>query len=84
MPTARSVKRPSPVKRSEFEALRAMVEHNVAVAERNRAEHEVEFRRIADIQLNVDRLGAIVRRLAVICASEVPKARDQRGGVEGG
>jgi hypothetical protein len=63
MAPVRGFKKARGVSRSELEALRAIVEQNSAVAERNRAEHEVEFKRIAEIQAKVDQPGAIMRRL---------------------
>ena len=51
------------VTRSEFEALRTLVEQNSATADRNRTQHEIEFKRIAELQVTLDRLAAIVKRL---------------------
>jgi hypothetical protein len=51
------------VTRAEFDALRGIVAKNGETADRNRAEHEVEFRRIAEIQLKLDRLAGAVERL---------------------
>lgn len=49
--------------RAEFDALCDIVGRNVETTARNRAEHEVEFRRIADIQRKLDQLSGVVERL---------------------
>ena len=51
------------VTRAEFDALRALVEENAAIASRNRAEHEIEFKRIAQMQVTLDELRASLKRL---------------------
>jgi hypothetical protein len=51
------------VTRAEFDALRVLVEKNAETAERNRVEHEVEFKRIAQMQVTLDELSAVVQRL---------------------
>jgi hypothetical protein len=63
MPSKRGLKGTGSVKRSEFDALRAVVQRNGVIADRNRVEHEIEFKRIAEIQLKLDRLDAIIKRL---------------------
>ncbi len=49
--------------RAEFDALRDIVNTNSETAARNRAEHEVEFRRIAEIHMKLDQLSSVVKRL---------------------
>jgi hypothetical protein len=64
MPTKRRPKTERSVTRAEFDALRTLVDQNAATAERNRAEHEIEFKRIAQMQAMLDELSAVVKRLA--------------------
>lgn len=63
MPPTCSSRKTRAVTRAEFDALRGIVAKNGETADRNRAEHEVEFRRIAEIQLKLDRLAGAVERL---------------------
>lgn len=63
MPPTSSSRKTRAVTRAEFDALRAIVAQNGETANRNRAEHEVEFRRIAEIQRKLDQLTGAVGRL---------------------
>lgn len=63
MSSTHGLRRAASVKRSEFDALRTLVEQNCAIADRNRTQHEIEFKRIAELQMRLDRLVAIVKRL---------------------
>ena len=63
MPSSGPYRKTRAVTRAEFDALRAIVDNNGEIAARNRAEHEVEFRRIAEIQRQLDQLTGTVERL---------------------
>lgn len=63
MPPTPSSRKTRAVTRAEFDALRDIVAQNGETANRNRAEHEVEFRRIAEIQRKLDQLTGALERL---------------------